>query len=260
MGAKVFFLAVLCISQSSCLYADIQSESVLYRDGEAPLEGFIAYDDSTDQKRPGILVVHEWKGPGAYTEGRAKQLAEMGYLAFAVDMYGQGVRPKTHEEAGKAAGVYKNDRSLMRRRVKAGLEVLRMHPLVDSAKIAAIGYCFGGTTVLELARSGEPIKGVVSFHGALSTPRPEDAGNIKAKVLVLHGADDPFIVAQEIEAFRREMTSAGVDWRMEAYPGAVHSFTVMEAGNDPSKGAAYNKEADERSWEEMKIFFNRIFA
>jgi dienelactone hydrolase len=186
-------------------------------------------------------------------------LAELGYIAFALDMYGKGVYAKDHDEAGKLSGVYRSDRKLMRERAKAGLEILKRHPMTDQSRMAAIGYCFGGTTVLELARSGEDLRGVVSFHGGLSNPKPEDAKNIKGRVLVLHGANDKFISSDEVSAFQEEMRNADVDWQMIFYGGAVHSFTVPEAGNDPSKGMAYNEKADKRSWEEMKRFFNEIF-
>jgi len=147
----------------------------------------------------------------------------------------------------------------MRARANAGLEVLKKHPLTDVNRIAAIGYCFGGTVVLEMARSGAELAGVVSFHGGLSTPNPSDAKNIKGKVLVLHGADDPAVPPDQVIAFQDELRKAGVDWQMVSYGGAVHSFTNPEAGNDPSRGAAYNEKADKRSWEAMKTFFGEIF-
>ena len=256
---KSFILLGLLLF-SSAAYAEIKTETVEYKHGDAVLEGYLAYDDATEDKRPGVLVVHEWKGLGPYAEGRARALAELGYIAFAVDMYGKGIRPMTHEEAGAQAGIYKKDRALMRERAKAGLEVLRTHPLTDDTRLAAIGYCFGGTTVLEMARGGEDLKGVASFHGALNTPKPEDAKNIKGKVLVLHGADDSFVPKEEVTAFESEMKNAGVDYELIAYPGAVHSFTVAEAGNDPSKGMAYNEEADKKSWEKLKELFAKSFA
>jgi dienelactone hydrolase len=240
--------------------AEIRTETVEYRDGDAVLEGVIALDDSTAAVRPGVLVVHEWKGLNDYAIRRAKMLAELGYVAFAVDMYGKGVRASDHEEAAKLSGTYRNDRELMRRRIGVALAELRRHPLVDPTRLAAIGSCFGGTTVLELARSGADVLGVVSFHGGLDTPNPADAKRIKGKVLVLHGAEDTFIPAEKVHAFEQEMASAGVDHQVIQYPGAVHSFTVPDAGNDPSSGMAYNAEADERSWEVMKQFLARIFS
>lgn len=249
----------LTLFLSANAFAALHSETVEYKDGDTILEGYLAYDDATQEKRPGVVVVHEWKGLGSHAKSSADRLAELGYVAFAADIYGKGIRPQTNEEAGKQAGIYKNDRALLRSRAKKAVDVLTSNPLVDKDKIAAIGYCFGGTTVLEMARSGAPLLGVVSFHGGLNTPTPEDAKNIKVKVLALHGADDPYVPAEEVAAFKKEMEDAGVDYRFIAYPGAVHSFTNPEAGNDPSQGAAYQREADERSWEDMKIFFGEIF-
>lgn len=257
--ASIFF-AFFALITSASAQAQVVIETVEYKHGEAILEGYLAYDEAIVDKRPGILVVHEWKGVGEYAKKRAQMLAELGYVAMAVDMYGKGIRPQTHEEAGKQAGIYKNDRALMRSRIQSALDVLRAHPLVDAAKIAAIGYCFGGTTVLELARSGADVKGVASFHGALATPNPLDAKNIKGKVLVCHGAADGFVPAEEVEAFKKEMLDAGVDMRFESYEGAVHSFTVKEAGDDPSKGMAYNAPADEKSWSKLLDFLKEIFV
>jgi dienelactone hydrolase len=172
-------------------------------------------------------------------------------------MYGKGVYAKTHDEAGALAGAFFNDRKAMRERALVGLEQLKKMPYVDETQLGAIGYCFGGTTVLELARAGTDLKGVVSFHGALGTPTPAVAAP-KAKILVLHGADDAMINPQ-VPAFLEEMRKSGADWQFVQYGGAVHSFTVSEAGSDPSKGAAYNKAADERSWQAMRAFFDEIF-
>lgn len=240
-------------------YGAVHTEWVQYRHGETLLEGYLAYDDAVQGPRPGVLVVHEWMGLGDYAMKRAEQLAGMGYVAFALDMYGKGVRAKTPEEAAKLSGIYKGDRPLMRARAQAGLDELRKQPLVDPARIAAIGYCFGGTTVLELARSGADVAGVVSFHGGLGTPQPADAKNIKGKVLVLHGADDPHVPPAEVAAFQDEMRKAAVDWQMIYYGGAVHSFTNPGSGTDASTGVAYNEKADKRSWEAMKVFFKELF-
>lgn len=239
--------------------AKIHTETIEYKEGGAVLEGYLAYDDSVKGTRPGVLVIHEWWGLNPYVKKRAEQLAELGYIAFAADIYGKGIMAKTPEEAGKLAGMYRSDRQLLRSRVKAGLEVLKKQAPTDTKKVAAIGYCFGGTTVLELARSGADIAGVVSFHGGLATPTPQDAKNIKAKVLALHGADDPYVKEQEVLAFEDEMRKGGVDWQLNIYSGAVHGFTNPDNGNDNSKGAAYNEKADKRSWEAMKLFFAEIF-
>ncbi len=239
--------------------AAIHTETVEYKQGDATLEGFVAYDDAIQGKRPAVLVVHQRMGLTDYEKKRAEMLAQLGYVAFCADIYGKGVRPRNTAEAGAQAGKYKSDRQLLRARVNAGLEALRQQPRVDSKRIAAIGYCFGGTTVLELARSGADVAGVVSFHGGLDAPNPDDGKNIKCKVLVCHGADDPFSSPQDIAALENEMRKGGVDWQLIKYGGAVHSFTQPMAGNDNSKGAAYNEKADKRSWEAMKQLFAEIF-
>ena len=240
--------------------AKVVTKVVEYRQGNAILEGYLAYDDAVTEKRPGVLVVHEWTGLGPYVQKRVQQLARMGYVALGADIYGRGIRPDNPKDAAAVAGKYKGDRQLMRDRVLAGLAELRRQPQVDPGRLAAIGYCFGGTTVLELARSGADVRGVVSFHGGLDTPLPAKAGQMKAKVLALHGADDPFVPPAQVAAFQDEMRAAGADWQMVYYSGAVHSFTNPEAGNDPKKGAAYNERADRRSWEAMKLFFAEIFG
>jgi dienelactone hydrolase len=182
----------------------------------------------------------------------------LGYNVLVADIYGKGVRPQP-PAAGKEAGKYKADRALLRTRVNAGLDVLARDERTDASKLAATGYCFGGTTVIELARSGAQVKGVISFHGGLDSPTPADGKNIKAKVLALHGADDPFVPAKDIAAFTAEMKAHDVDWKLVSYPGAVHSFTHKAAGADNSKGAAYNANADRDSWYQMEQFLKRLF-
>lgn len=236
----------------------IQFKTVEYKEGDTVLEGLHVYDDAIQGKRPGVLVVHQWKGLTDYERKRAEMLARLGYNVFAADIYGKGIRPKDTKEAAAQAGKYKSDRALLRKRVNAAFDVLRNNELTDPKRTAAIGYCFGGTTVLELARSGADVTGVVSFHGALETPTPAQQP-IKAKVLVLHGADDPFVPVNEVNAFCEEMQKVKADWQLVSYGNAVHSFTDWDAGNDNSKGAAYNEKADKRSWEDMKQFFAELF-
>ena len=238
--------------------AAIHTESVEYQQGGTTLAGFMAYEDTIKGPRPGVLIVHQWKGLTDYEQKRAEMLAKLGYVAFCADIYGKGVRPTTPQDAGAEAGKYKRNRALLRERVNAGLETFRKQSVVDPKRIAAIGYCFGGTTVIELARSGADIAGVVSFHGGLDSPAPADGKNIKCKVLACHGADDPFEPAKDLEAFESEMRNADVDWRLIKYGGAVHSFTDWKADGS-MKGAKYNERADKRSWEDMKAFFSEIF-
>lgn len=257
---KFLVLAATLFASVFPAHAELETRTVEYRHGDIVLEGYLAYDAAKTDKRPGILVVHEWKGLNDYAKGRAEQLAAMGYVAFAADMYGKGVYAKDHEEAGRLSGAFRSDRQMTRDRITAALEVLKAQPGVDLDKIGAIGYCFGGMTVLELARSGADIRGVASFHGSLGTPSPAAPGAVKARVIVFHGADDPHIQPDQVEAFEKEMQAAGVVYQVIQYPGAVHSFTVPEAGDDPSKGAAYNAEADRKSWQKMKEFFAQLFG
>ncbi len=231
---------------------------VEYRDGDAVLQGYFV-KPRQDVVAPVVLIVHQWGGLGSYEKRRADMLADLGYAAFAVDIYGKGIRPTQPAEKGQMAGKFKNDRALFRSRLKAGLEKARSMTGIDAERVAILGYCFGGTGALELARSGADIRGAISFHGGLGGGNPAEAGNIKAKILVLHGADDPNVKPEEITEFMEEMRAGKVDWHMVSYGNAVHSFTELEAGNDNSRGAAYNAEADRRSWQELQNFLGEIF-
>jgi dienelactone hydrolase len=250
--------AVLVLALSQTALAKLASQAVEYRHHDTVMQGYLAYDDTVTGKRPGVLVVHEWWGLNEFAKERANKLAEMGYVALAVDMYGKGQVTQDPEEARKLAGHVRST-PLMRERAKAGLEILHKHSLVDPQKLAAIGFCFGGTTVLELAYSGADVKGVVSFHGGLTAAKPEDRKNIKASFLVLHGADDPLIKPEEAQAFQNAMRQAGADWQMVYYGGAVHSFANPKAGSDKSKGVAYDSRAASRSWEQMRLFLKELF-
>jgi dienelactone hydrolase len=255
-----FFLfvgSVFAFALSPSLCAEIKEGAVEYQAGTVLCEGWRAVDTAKSGKRPSVLIIHQWTGLSDNEKMRARMLAELGFNVLAADIYGKGIRPMP-PAAGQEAGKYKGSRTLYRERLNAALDVLRKDENTDPARIVAIGYCFGGTGVIELARSGVAIKGVVSFHGGLDSPTPADGKNIKGEVLVLHGADDPFVPAKDIAAFEGEMKDGSVKYNRINYPGAVHAFTQKGAGNDNSKGAAYNEAADKASWEEMKKFFARL--
>ncbi len=255
---KTFVATLALLTVALTLRAEIKTETIEYKDGDTTLEGHLAYDTGFTGPRPAVLVVHQWMGLTDYEKKRCEMLVKLGYVAFAVDIYGKGIRPTTVSEAGAQAGKYKSDRALLRQRVNAGLACLRKQGRVDAGRIAAIGYCFGGTTVLELARSGADVAGVVSFHGGLDSPKPEDGKNIKCKVLALHGADDPFVPEKDLAAFEAELRAAKVDWQLVQYGGAVHSFTDWKADGS-LKGAQYNERADRRSWADMEQFLVESF-
>jgi len=254
---RSWLLSLFLILAVSPGYAKVITQTVEYQDGDQALEGYLAYDDSIQGKRPGILVVHEWNGLGHYVQSRAEQLAKLGYVAFAADIYGKGVRPSTVDESKAESGKFYADRKLLRERVNAGLQQLENNSMVDTTKVAAIGYCFGGATVLELGRSGANIAGIVSFHGGLANPTPADDKNIKAKVLVLQGGADNFTLP-DVPTFKKSFDDAKVDYQFITYPGAVHGFT-----NPDNKGALpgvkYDADADKKSWQAMKDFFKKIF-
>lgn len=257
LPVSLAFLVLAPLLASAALVED----TVEYESDGTVLEGFHVYDDSVEGKRPGVLVIHQWTGLTDYEKDRSRQLAELGYNVFAADIYGKGIRPEP-PEAGQQAGKYKGDRKLYRERLMAGLGQLSNDERTDAGRIAAIGYCFGGTGVLELARAGADIAGVVSFHGGLGAAEGMEApeGGVKASVLVCHGAVDPHVPDEEVAAFAGEMRKAGADWQLIAYGGAVHAFTQKMAGDDPSNGAAYDEAADRRSWKAMQVFFDEIFA
>ncbi len=240
--------------------AAIVGKDVEYRDGDVVCQGYMAMDDSNQALRPGVLVFPDWMGVSDHTRDICKELAGLGYVAFAVDMYGKGVRPADAKAAAAEAGKYKADRATVRRRAEVAFTQLRGQDKVQAGKLAAIGYCFGGLCAIELARDGAPLAGVVSFHGALDSPNPQDGQKIKAKLLILHGAEDPFVKKEDIEAFQAEMRAAHVDWQMNYYANAVHSFTAPWVGTDASKGAAYNPQAAKRSWQAMKDFLGEVLA
>ena len=237
--------------------AAVVTKVIDYEHDGTKLKGFLAYDDAVKEKRPGVLVFPEWWGLNDYAKGRAKQLAEMGYVAFAADLYGEGkVIDAAHpEDAGKMAGTLRMNVKAWRGRAEAGLKQLTGQPNVDATKIAAIGYCFGGSTCLQLAYSGADLKAVATFHAALPTPTAEEAKAIKPKIYVAHGEDDFFIPKEAITGFKEKLDAAKVAYTFESFPGVVHSFTVPGADKVGMKGMKYDKAADEKSWKEMQSLF-----
>jgi dienelactone hydrolase len=240
--------------------AAVKTESVTYKHGDKTFHGYFAWDDASQAKRPGILVVHEWWGLNDYARKRAEQLAGLGYVAFACDMYGEGKTTEHPKEAGAMATEVRTNQKEWRERGLTALGQLRKHPLVDDKKLAAIGYCFGGSTALQLAYSGADLDAVVSFHGGLSVPTEAEAKAIKAKVLICHGAEDSFIPEKTIHDLKAALDKAKVDYKFIAYPNAKHSFTVPEAAKAGVPGIAYNEAADKQSWQDMKEFLARAFG
>ena len=241
--------------------AKIVSQNVEYKHEDTVLEGYLAYDDASKSKRPGVLVVHEWWGLNDYVRMRVDKLAQLGYVAFALDMYGKGIWTDQASKAQELSG-HLQGKPIMRQRARAGLEILRKNERVDTSKIAAIGYCFGGTTVLELAYSGADLAGVVSFHGSLGTEKPARKGQVKARVLVFNGAADPFVPPDQVSGFKAEMEQAGVDFELENYAGVKHSFTNPDADAFAKRfdmPLAYDEKADRDSWQRTQVFLNEIF-
>lgn len=256
---------LLClIAMTLTLHAahEVKTETITYKDGDVTCKGFLASPAGLVGIAPGVLVVHDWYGCGPYAQQRAKELAQRGYVAFALDMYGDGQVVSKREDASALAGGFYQDLPLMVRRSRAGLAVLTRQSTVDKTRLAAIGFCFGGTVSLNLARSGDSLAGVVSFHGGLkaATAVPASEGGITAKVLVLHGGADPFVPSADVAGFMDEMTKAKAVWRMETYGGAVHSFSNPTAGDNVASGSAYNVTAEKLSIAAMERFFGEIFA
>lgn len=243
--------------------AAVKGEEVQYTGGGVTMKGYLAYDDAIQKKRPGILIVHEWWGHNEYVRKRARMLAELGYTALAVDMYGDGKQTTHPDEAAKFSGEVQKNMAAAKERFMAAMDVLKKHKTVDPQKIAAIGYCFGGAVVLEMARAGLDLRGVASFHGSLETKTPAQPGKVKAAIFVAHGAEDAFSPAGAVEAFKKEMDAAGADYKVIVYEGAKHSFTNPDAdkfGKEGNLPLAYNAEADKKSWADFQEFLKKIFA
>lgn len=254
-----FALAFVCAQAQAAVVTKAVSYS---RDGTT-MKGLIAYDDAIHGPRPGILVVHEWWGLDTYAHSRARQLAELGYTALAVDMYGDGKTAEHPKQAGEFSGAIAKNLPLAQARFEAALETLKKHSTVDPKHIAAIGYCFGGGVVLQIARLGEDINGVVSFHGSLASDIHPKKGQVKAAIRVFQGANDPFVKAEDIETLKQDMAAAGVDFRFVSYPGVKHSFTNPNAtamGEKFGLPLVYDAQADRDSWTQMQAFFKQLFA
>jgi dienelactone hydrolase len=252
-------LGVVLLIIAGGVSAKIVSETIEYKDGDTTLKGEMYYDDAMDGKRPGVLVVHEWWGLNDYARKRAEMLAEMGYVAFAADMYGDN-KVTTH---AKDAGAWKNQITsnveAWQNRANLGLDVLKNHKLTDNDKTAAVGYCFGGATVIQMAYAGSDVNGIVSFHGSLPAASESQAKSIKTDILIAHGNADSFVPAEQVSAFRAALDNAGVNYQFNDYDGARHAFTNPGAGEYGIEALAYNEEADKRSWQAMQEFFAKIF-
>lgn len=234
--------------------AKIVRRQVDYRDGDLPMEGWVVQDDSIKDRRPALLLFHQWGGISDYELMRAEQFAQLGIVVFVADIYGKGVRPATTQERTAESTRYRSQRPLLRERAFAALEAASLQDTVDTNRVFAIGFCFGGIAALELARAGAPLAGVISVHGALDTPNPDDAARIRCPVLVLQGGADPFVPDDQVQAFRKEMRQAQVDWQIVEFGGAVHAFTDPSAGDDPRRGAAYHEQATRRALREIRLF------
>lgn len=257
---RTLIVTLLLLIAVGRVQAEVQIKPIQYKDGDTQLQGYFAWDDSVKGKRPGIIVVHEWWGLNDYVRKRAQMLAQLGYVAFAVDMYGKGKVTKHPDQASEWMKQIRANVGQWQRRALLGLDILRQHELVDSTRTAAIGYCFGGATVMQMAYAGADLAGVVSFHGSLPVPTAEQVDNIKAKILVAHGNADAFIPAERIAKFQGALDQADADWQMIYYAGARHGFTNPGADKYGIDNVRYDENADRRSWRHMQQFFNEIFG
>jgi dienelactone hydrolase len=249
-------------TKDSASTAQLKEENITYNGDNTTMNGYVVYKDSGQEKRPAVLVVHEWWGLNDYSKRRARELADLGYVAMAVDMFGNGQTASSPDEAMKLAGPFYQNPQLTKTRLDAALAKLKTFPQVDTSNIAAIGYCYGGYTVLNAAKLGEPLKGVVSFHGNLGGVKP-DKNLLKARVLVLHGEADPIVKQDEVSQFRKQMDSVGANYTFKSFPNAKHAFTNPAADSVENKfhiGVGYNADADRQSWNDMKDFLRELFG
>jgi len=259
---KTGLTVMLLLCSAALADAAVVGKEVTYQAGATQLKGYLAYDDGSTKPRPGVLVVHEWWGHNDYARQRARMLAELGYIALAVDMYGDGKTANHPKDAGAFASAVAGNLPVAKQRFEAGMSLLKENALTDKGNIAAIGYCFGGGIVLAMARAGEDLKGVVSFHGSLGTTNPAQKGAIKAPILVLTGAADPMANAEVVKKFKQEMRAAGAKFDVVSYKGAKHAFTNPEAdklGKEFDMPLAYDKQADKDSWKRLQVFLKKVF-
>ena len=257
--ARGLAVAAALFAVGSAVSAAVKTRELEYKQGDTALQGFVAWDDAAKGRRPGVLIVHEWWGHNEHARNSARRLAQAGYVGFALDMYGKGKLATHPKDAEAFMTEATRDPAVPVARFNAALEQLKRDPHVDPEKIAAIGYCFGGGVVLSMARSGADLDAVVSFHGVLAPKSPAEKGKVKARVLVLTGADDPMIPAEQVEAFKSEMTAAGAKFEVVSYPHARHSFTNPNADKTGMDALAYNEEADKKSWAAMLDLFQQVF-
>lgn len=237
----------------------MNTSTYLYHLHDEEFHGFLAYDDKQDSPRPAVLVAHDWSGCNEFAQDKAVKLAKMGYIGFAIDMYGLGRKGSTTDEKMALMQPIANDRRLLRARIRAAYDAVIAMPEVDSTRVAAIGYCFGGMCALDLARSGAEVSGIVSFHGLLSQPNEVSSHPILSKILVLHGYDDPMVRPEQVNQFCQEMTAADVDWQVQIYGHTLHAFSNPEA-NDLNFGVLYDEKADQRSWLAMTNFLHELWG
>lgn len=257
---KLTAAAAVLLTFAPSAFAEVKTREVEYKQGDTVLQGFIAWDDATKDKRPGVLVVHEWWGHNAHARHQAMRLADAGYVGFALDMYGKGKVATHPKEAESFMTEATKSPAVVVARFNAALDQLKQDPHVDPQKIAAIGYCFGGAVVLDMARSGADLDAVVSFHGALATKYPAKKGMVKARVLVLTGAADPMVPPAQVEGLEKEMEAAGAKFQVVSYPGAKHSFTNPDAVKAGMDALAYDADADKKSWAAMLKLFKEVFG
>ncbi|NUM59876.1 MAG: dienelactone hydrolase family protein [Bdellovibrionaceae bacterium] len=259
MGKKIFQkILIVCVGLLAQESYSLEIKNINYSLNEKKFEGVLLQQNEKN-KKPIIVMIHNWMGISEETKNQGRRFAELGYNVFLADIYGENIRPKDVKEAATLATKYKKDRKQFRENIRLAIDTAKKQPGVDANKLVVVGYCFGGTGAIEIARDGIPLSGVISFHGGLDSLNPEEGKNIKTSVLALHGEDDPYVAKEDLLAFENEMKAYKINYQLIKYPKAVHSFTDKGAGSDNSKGAAYNEEADKKSFQEATQFLKRVF-